>query len=172
MQRLRGKRMLINLDRETALIGVISDTHGLYRPEISEIFNGVDYIIHAGDVGGMWVLDKLRRIAPILAVKGNTDSSSAIPGLPVDAILKTASSSIYLLHNIGDLDLDSRAAGFNAVIYGHFHLPSIEFHKDILFFNPGSAGPRRFRLPISAGLLRIDGNKLKPEIVELKETGM
>ena len=84
--------------------------------------------------------------------------------------MKTASSSIYLLHNIADLDLDSQAAGFNAVIYGHSHLPSIEFHKDILFFNPGSAGPRRFRLPISVGLLRVDGSKLKPEIIELTET--
>jgi|LFRM01.1.fsa_nt_gb putative phosphoesterase len=170
MQHLRGNRMLINLDKESALIGVISDTHGLYRPEISEIFNGVDYIIHAGDVGGIWVLDKLKEIAPVLAIKGNTDKLSSIPGLSVDAILKTASSSIYLLHNIADLDLDSQAAGFNAVIYGHSHLPSIEFHKDILFFNPGSAGPRRFRLPISVGLLRVDGSKLKPEIIELTET--
>lgn len=163
--------MLIQLEKSSALIGVVSDTHGLFRPQLQTLLKGVDYIVHAGDVGGAWVLQKLQQIAPVLAVRGNTDTPSMIPeGLPGTAILQTQKSALFLLHNIGDLDIDPEAAGLNVVIYGHTHVPLIEYKKGILYFNPGSAGPRRFRLPISVGLLRINGTDLDPEIFEIRDT--
>ncbi|NLG18414.1 MAG: metallophosphoesterase family protein [Fibrobacter sp.] len=163
--------MLIQLEKKTALIGVVSDTHGLFRPQLQTLLKGVDYIVHAGDVGGAWVLQKLQQTAPVLAVRGNTDTPSMIPeGLPGTAILQTQKSAIYLLHNIEDLDLDPEAAGLNVVIYGHTHVPLIEYKEGVLLFNPGSAGPRRFRLPISVGLLRINGTDLDPEIIEIRDT--
>lgn len=148
-------------------IGIISDTHGLLRAEALAALRGAQAIIHAGDVGDPAILRELERIAPVTAVRGNIDTSTWARTLPETTVLEIAGVSIYLLHNVQELDLDAAAAGFSAVVYGHSHQPLIEWRKDVLFFNPGSAGPRRFRLPISVGRIVLKDGKLKPELVEL-----
>ncbi len=149
------------------MIGVISDTHGLVRPEVLEIFKGVELIIHAGDIGGVEVLSALETIAPVRAVCGNIDRDSWADHIPHDQVIEYGSHLFYVLHELGHLDLDPAAAEFSAVIYGHSHRPLAETKKDVLYLNPGSAGPRRFSLPISIARLHIDKSRLAPELIDL-----
>ena len=152
------------------LIGVISDTHGLLRPEAVEALRGSDAIIHAGDVGDPAILAKLREIAPITAVRGNADRGAwARTLLPEVNVLAIAGVAIYVLHIIEQLDLKPEAAGFAAVIYGHSHVPKQEMKSDVLYFNPGSAGPKRFKLPVSVGRLEIEAGKITARIIELHD---
>jgi hypothetical protein len=149
-------------------IGVISDTHGLLRPEAERALAGSELILHAGDVGTLAVLAGLRRIAPLVAVRGNVDTEPWAPKVLKDfEVVEAGKLSLYLLHRLVDLDLKPEAAGFAAVIYGHSHQPRIEWKNGVLYFNPGSAGPRRFSLPVSVGRIEIKRGKLVPEIVEI-----
>jgi putative phosphoesterase len=148
-------------------VGIISDTHGLLRPEAVAALRGCDLIIHAGDVGDAAVLDGLRGIAPTYAIRGNIDTETWAARLPPTDIVEVGELSFYMLHNIADLDLDPPTAGFAAVVYGHSHQPSIETRDGVLYLNPGSAGPRRFRLPVTLARVAVAGTELRPEIVEL-----
>ena len=151
-------------------IGVISDTHGLLREEALQALTGVQRIVHAGDVGGPEVLDRLRRLAPVHAVRGNTDYGPFGAELPrtLAVELGPPDAIAWVLHDIGDLDLDPGAAGFGVVVYGHSHRPSIETRDGVLYFNPGAAGHRRFDLPITVGLLHVaDDGSIRAEIVDL-----
>jgi hypothetical protein len=149
-------------------IGVVSDTHGLLRPEVLPALSGVDHILHLGDVGNHIILESLAEIAPVHAVRGNIDRSGPCSRLPETDVLLFEGHYIYLLHDIGTLHLDPAAARFSAVLYGHSHRPNIEARKGVLYFNPGSCGPRRFELPITIGLMTVNqGTELKAEIVHL-----
>lgn len=148
-------------------IGVISDTHGLLRAEAVAALQGSDHIIHAGDVGDPEILETLRQIAPITAIRGNVDRGVWARKLPQTEVLELGAVSIYILHNLKDLDLKPEAAGFMVVISGHTHVPKQETRKGVLYFNPGSAGPRRFRLPITVGKLVIEGSAVHGEIIQL-----
>lgn len=148
----------------THLIGVISDTHGLLRPQAVDALRGVEHIIHAGDVGKPSVLDPLRAIAPVTAIRGNVDMGD---WLPRTEVVEVGEALLYVLHNLDHLDLDPKAAEMDAVIYGHTHRPSIERRNGVLYLNPGSAGPRRFDLPVSVALLRVTGHQLDAELVTL-----
>jgi putative phosphoesterase len=148
-------------------IGVISDTHGLLRSEAEAALAGSDLIVHAGDIGGPAVLDKLREIAPVVAVRGNNDRDPWATALPAREIVEVGPLLLYVLHDLHELDLEPRAAGLRAVITGHSHRPVIEERDGVLFLNPGSAGPRRFRLPIAVARLSVAGHHLAAEIVEL-----
>lgn len=149
-------------------IGVISDTHGLLRPQAVEALRGSALIIHAGDVGRPEILDELRRIAPVVAVRGNVDGDAWAERLPLSEIVEHGGVRIYVLHILEDLDLDPPTAGFQAVITGHTHRPKVETKDGVLYFNPGSAGPRRFDLPVSVGRLAIADGKLAGELVYLR----
>ena len=141
-------------------LGVISDTHGLLRPEAVEALRGSDMIVHAGDIGSPNVLGALEKIAPVVAVRGNNDREPWAKDLPLSEAFEVGRASIYVLHDINELDLDPRAGGFSVVIAGHSHRPHSEERGGVLFFNPGSAGPRRFRLPISVGHIVIEGSRV------------
>jgi uncharacterized protein len=149
-------------------LGVISDTHGLLRPEAVEALRGSRRILHAGDIGGPEILEALAKIAPVTAVRGNVDTASWARTLPETEVIEAGGVSIYTLHDRGQLDLKPEAAGFRVVVYGHSHQPKIEEKNGVLYFNPGSAGPRRFRLPVSVGRLKIKAGKVEAELVELK----
>jgi len=136
-------------------IGVISDTHGLLRPEAVSALAGVEHILHLGDVGDPAILIELAKIAPVTAVRGNADTHGTCGHLPQTEVVEFGGVSLYLLHNLAELDLNPGAAGFAAVLYGHTHQPKIETKAGVLYFNPGSAGPRRFQLPVSLGFLEI-----------------
>ena len=146
------------------VVGVISDTHGLLRPEALLALRGSDYIIHAGDVGDPVILGKLSEIAPVTAVRGNVDQDIWAQKIPETNVLEVNSVSIYVLHNLASLDLKPEAAGFSAVIYGHSHIPKQEMKNNVLYFNPGAAGPRRFKLPVSVGKLMVESGKIRGEI--------
>ncbi|HEX3176965.1 MAG TPA: metallophosphoesterase family protein [Methylomirabilota bacterium] len=148
-------------------IGVISDTHGLVRPQALTALAGAELIVHAGDIGGPEVLDALRAVAPVVAVRGNNDRGPWAAALPETDVVETGGRSLYVLHDVKALDLDPRAAGFAAVIAGHSHQPRIERRDGVLYLNPGSAGPRRFRLPIAVARLDVDANGIEAEIVAL-----
>jgi putative phosphoesterase len=150
--------------RRDLTIGLISDTHGLLRPQAVEALRGSDFIIHAGDIGDPGILDELSRLAPVTAVRGNIDRESP---LPETQVLEAGGILVYVLHNIAELDLDPAAAGFHAVVAGHSHKPGWREKDGVLFVNPGSAGPRRFALPISLGRLRIAGGQVTAELIEL-----
>lgn len=152
-------------------VGLISDTHGLLRPEAITALAGSDYIIHAGDIGRAEILEQLSAIAPTTAVRGNNDNDAWASRIPETEILRVGTAIIYVIHDIAALDLDPGAAGFHAVIAGHSHHPSIELREGLLFVNPGSAGPRRFRLPVSVGCLTVSGTSIKPRLVELTVGG-
>lgn len=149
------------------LIGVIADTHGLLRPEALAALAGVELIVHAGDVGEGGVLARLGAIAPVRAVRGNNDVGRWAVTLPETDIVEAGGRSLYVLHDLRTLDLDPRAAGFDAVLAGHSHRPSVERRDGVLFLNPGSAGPRRFSLPVALALLRVARGRMDAEIVEL-----
>ena len=149
------------------MIGVISDTHGLLRPEAIEALRGVEHILHAGDVGDPAILDALRSLAPVTAIGGNIDVHGSCSLLPETEVVTLQGHTLYLLHDRQTLDLDPAAAGFAAVISGHSHRPSIEWTKGVLYLNPGSAGPRRFKLPISLALVTVRAQELQPQLVTL-----
>jgi len=148
-------------------IGVISDTHGLLRPEALRALAGADLIVHAGDIGSPQVLDALRAVAPVVAVRGNNDRGPWAAALADTEVVEAAGRSLYVLHDVKELDLDPRTAGFDAVIAGHSHQPRIDRRDGVLYLNPGSAGPRRFRLPIAVAWLAVEPAGLDAEIVEL-----
>jgi uncharacterized protein len=150
------------------LIGLISDTHGLIRPQALAALKGVDLIIHAGDIGKPEVLHALKDIAPLVAIKGNVDRDTWAKSLPETKALKIGDTRIYLIHNVNELDFDPAARGYRVVISGHSHKPSVVSRDSVLFVNPGSAGPRRFKLPVAVGRLRLDGGHVKAEIVYLE----
>ena len=152
----------------TTNIGVISDTHGLLRPEALAALAGSDFIIHAGDVGDPAILPALEKIAPITAIRGNIDKLPWSRQMPATNVLAVGDVLIYVLHNLMELDLKPEAAGFAAVIYGHSHKPKQENKNGVLYFNPGSAGPRRFRLPISVGRLKMVGKEISAELIEIQ----
>ena len=150
-------------------IGVVSDTHGLLRPEVLPALEGVDSILHLGDVGDVKILDALRKIAPVTAVRGNIDHSGPCSRLPETEDLLLEGGYIYLLHDLGTLHLDPAAAKFSAVLYGHTHKPTIWRHKGVLYFNPGSCGPRRFNLAVTMGYLHVHADGLlDAQIVDLE----
>lgn len=151
-------------------IGIISDTHGLLRPEAVEAMRGSDLILHAGDIGSPDIVPKLREIAPVVAVRGKVDSTleNWVREFPAINLAEAERLSFYLLHNINELDLKPAAAGLSAVVYGHSHKPEFYFRDDVLYFNPGSAGPKRFSLPISVGKINVRDGVLEPELIELK----
>ena len=150
------------------LTGIISDTHGLVRPEAIRALQGADLIIHAGDIGGPGVIAQLREVAPSFVVRGNNDKGAWAAGLPVTQVVEVGELLFYVLHDLQQLDLDPAAAGFAAVVSGHSHQPSIHFRGGVLYLNPGSAGPRRFRLPVAVARVHVSGRQLRPEIVELQ----
>jgi putative phosphoesterase len=150
------------------LIGVISDTHGLLRLEAVEALRGSARIIHAGDVGSPAILAELAAIAPVTAVRGNVDKEAWARKLPESEVLEVGGVSIYVLHDLAQLDLKPKAAGFAAVVSGHSHVPKQETRDGVLYFNPGSAGPRRFKLPISVGKFVIKNGVIGGEIISLK----
>lgn len=150
------------------MIGLISDTHGLLREEALRALQGSDLIIHAGDVGGPEILAKLKALAPLVVVRGNIDNDAWASALPATAVAEVGSVTIYVLHNLQELDLDPAAAGFQAVISGHSHKPVRKEKAGVLYINPGSAGPRRFSLPTTVA--RLDVGK-KPWTVEFVDVG-
>ena len=150
------------------IVGVISDTHGLLRDEAVEALREADHILHAGDVGDPKILDELRRLAPVTAIRGNIDTQKWARKLPASEVVELAGVSIYMLHNLDELDLKPEAAGFKVVVYGHSHRPKMEEKNGVLYFNPGSAGPRRFKLPVCVGRLVIQDGQARGELVELK----
>lgn len=146
----------------------MSDTHGLLRPEAIDALRGSDAIIHAGDVVDPAILDRLRELAPVTAVRGNVDRAGTVRALPEDAVLEAEGTSIYVLHDLAALDLDPRAAGFGVVVSGHTHAPLIREAEGVLYVNPGSAGPRRFRLPVTVASLVVgDGAPPRASIIVL-----
>ena len=149
-------------------LGIISDTHGLVRPDVQRALAGVERIIHAGDAGKPGVLEALRTIAPVTAVRGNVDYGDWAEALPATEVVEAGAVSLYVLHVVELLDLDPAAAGFAAVISGHSHRPSIEDKDGVLYLNPGAAGPRRFRLPTTVMRLRIEGGRLFPKLIHLE----
>jgi putative phosphoesterase len=151
-----------------AKIGLISDTHGLLRPQAIRNLAGSELIIHAGDIGAASILEELQKIAPVIAVRGNNDREAWAKVIPETQIVKIDGYNIYVLHNLRELKLDPKKSGFHAIISGHSHQPRIAHSGGILYVNPGSAGPRRFRLPIAVGILHATPNKLHARIIELK----
>jgi putative phosphoesterase len=150
------------------VIGVISDTHGLLRPEALEALRGSAHIIHAGDVGAPEILERLSAIAPVTAVRGNVDKGTLGRNLPESNGLEIGGIAIYALHDLAKLDLKPKAAGFSVVVSGHTHVPKQETRDGVLYFNPGSAGPRRFKLPVSLGKLTIHDGSVRGELVQLE----
>lgn len=149
-------------------VGVLSDTHGLLRPQALSALAGAGHILHAGDVGDPAILDALRAIAPVTAIRGNIDEGGRCAFLPPTELVTLAGRSLYMLHDGQQLDLNPESAGIAAVISGHSHRPLIEHRRGVLFLNPGSAGPRRFQLPVTVAWLRISDASLEAEIVELR----
>ena len=149
-------------------VGLISDTHGLLRPEALAALAGSDHIIHAGDIGDPAVLESLRVIAPVTAVRGNNDRAPWANGIGETEMLRLGEALVYVIHDVAQLDIDPRAAGVRAVVAGHSHKPSARVEDDVLYVNPGSAGPRRFTLPISVGHLHVQGAQVRAELVTLE----
>ena len=150
------------------LVGVISDTHGLIRPEALRALKGADIVIHAGDIGKVEVIEMLQSISPVVAIRGNVDQGEWARPFPETEVVEIEQTLIYVLHDLKTLDLDPAKSGFGAVISGHSHNPWITHHNGVMFLNPGSAGPRRFRLPVAVARLQINGSSIDPEIVELE----
>jgi uncharacterized protein len=151
------------------VVGLISDTHGLLRPEAVDLLRGSDFIVHAEDIGNPHILQALADLAPVAAVRGNIDTGAWAQSLPETEVLRVGEvASFYVLHNIEHLDLDPVAAGFQAVISGHSHKPGHRWKNGVLYVNPGSAGPRRFSLPISVGRLFVDADQVSVELMEIE----
>jgi putative phosphoesterase len=154
--------------QSACLIGIISDTHGLLRPEAMAGLQGSDLIIHAGDIGNPSVLDSLDRIAPVFAVRGNNDRGGWAEKIPCARLVKAGEVSLYVLHDLKELNVAPTADTWAAVIAGHSHRPSIQERQGVLFINPGSAGPRRFHLPVTIARLDIRGRELEATIIDLE----
>jgi uncharacterized protein len=148
-------------------IGVISDTHGLMRPEALRALQGAEHILHAGDVGDPAILDALRAIAPVTAIRGNIDEGGPCSHLPSTELVELGGRSIFMLHDVKKIDLNPEAAGIAAVVFGHSHKPLLEWRRGVLFLNPGSAGPRRFELPVTFAWLKIEANEVSARVVPL-----
>jgi len=152
---------------KTIRVGLISDTHGLVREEAVEVLKGCQHILHAGDIDEPDVLVKLRKLAPVTVVRGNNDRGAWAQAIPVYDVVEFGLVSVYLRHDESELDVDPRAAGFRVMLFGHSHKPMVETRDGVLFVNPGSAGPRRFKLPIAVGELLIAGDRVEARIIEL-----
>jgi putative phosphoesterase len=150
-------------------IGLVSDSHGPVRASALSALVGVARIIHAGDVGNAEVLGQLAEVAPVVAIRGNNDRGAWAESLPQTEVVEIGRTLVYVIHDLGELDLDPAAAGFHAVVSGHSHRPKIERREGVLYVNPGSIGPRRFKFPIALALLRIQGTELDARIVELED---
>jgi len=150
-------------------VGVVSDTHGLLRPEARAFAGSCDYIIHGGDIGAAAILDELSSLAPLTAVKGNNDRQAWAAHLPETEMIRVGGIFIYIIHDIAQLDIEPHAAGAHVIVSGHSHKPLIELRDGILYVNPGSCGPRRFRLPLSVGEIRVEGTKVRARTLELVE---
>jgi putative phosphoesterase len=148
-------------------IGLISDTHGLLRPEALAFLRGCDHIVHGGDIGEARILEALAAIAPLTAVRGNNDRAAWAEAVPETALLELGGMRLYAIHDLAQLDIDPAVAGVRVVVSGHSHRPLAQERGGVLYINPGSAGPRRFKLPISVAELRIDAGAVTPRIVEL-----
>ena len=148
-------------------VGVISDTHGLVRPEAVEALAGSELIIHAGDVGGPEVLEELGRVAPVVAVRGNNDRGAWAEALAEYEAVEVNDAFVYVLHDLKEMDIAPAAAGFRVVVSGHSHKPLVEERRGVLYLNPGSAGPRRFKLPVTVARLKLNGDDASAEIINL-----
>lgn len=153
--------------KKTLRVALLSDTHGMLRPEARAFACGSDYIIHGGDVGSAEILDELATIAPVIAVRGNNDRQAWAAHLPESTIVRVGGVLIYVIHDISHLDIDSAEAGVQVIVSGHSHVPKIDQRDGVCYVNPGSCGPRRFKLPISAAQLLVDGETVKASIVRL-----
>jgi hypothetical protein len=158
--------------RRVLHVGIISDTHGLLRPEAVRELSGVDHILHAGDVGDPTILDRLREIAPVTAIRGNVDVSGACAQLPETEAVELNGCLFYLVHAVQDLDIVPAAAGVKVVVYGHSHRPEVKDRDGIVYLNPGSAGPRRFNLPITLGRAIVENGSVRVRIVHLQCAGV
>ncbi|RJQ48524.1 MAG: metallophosphoesterase [Desulfobacteraceae bacterium] len=154
-------------DKEGLRIGVLSDTHGLLRPEAVDALEGTDLIVHAGDIGDAKVLESLRALAPVAAVRGNTDRGEWTGDLPETEMVQIGNRWLYILHNFYDLDLVPEAAGISVVISGHSHKPSLRSENGVLYLNPGGAGRRRFDYPITVAILEFTEDSILPEIIKI-----
>jgi len=154
-------------------IGIISDTHSLLRPEVLPALSGVSRILHLGDVGKISILDDLRKVAPVTAIRGNVDREGPCGELPETEVVLIANRYVYMLHDLNTLHLDPAAGRFAAVLYGHTHIPSITHKRGVLYFNPGSCGPRRFNLPVTLGMLTLDQHgEFEAQVVYLEQAPM
>jgi putative phosphoesterase len=149
-------------------VGVISDTHGLLRPEATAFLRGCDHIVHGGDIGGPEILKQLAALAPVSAVRGNNDTQPWAASLPDTRLLQLAGVGVYIIHDLGELEIEPRTAGVRVIISGHSHQPCVRERDGIIYLNPGSAGPRRFKLPISVAEMRIVANIITPRLVKLQ----
>jgi len=156
-----------DVDRYPVILGIISDTHGLLRQEALLALKGSDLIIHAGDVGNPEIIQTLKSLAPVFAVRGNVDTEPWAKALPETEVIEAGPATIYVLHDVHALDLDPAAAGFHIVASGHSHKPASTEHGGVLFLNPGSAGPRRFQLPVTLARLHLDRTPWKVEFIDL-----
>ena len=163
MLSVREKRLTL----KTGRVGVISDTHGLVRPEAIQALKGSELILHAGDIGKPEVLTSLAGVAPVIAIRGNNDRGAWAKKLPDILRLRVNGFAVYIIHNVNELEVDPAAEGFRAVISGHSHKPSAEIRRGVLFLNPGSAGPRRFNLPVAVARIEVQGSGLSHKLVEL-----
>jgi len=154
--------------RKAVIIGVISDTHGLLRPEAVAALAGVDHILHAGDVGDPEILDRLRRIVPVTAIRGNVDVSGICAELPATEAVELGGRLFYLVHSVHDLDINPSVAGVSVVVSGHSHRPEISERDGVTYLNPGSAGPRRFSLPVTLAKVVLDHAQVRAQIVDLR----
>jgi putative phosphoesterase len=154
-------------ERSALTVGLISDTHGLLRPQALQALAGSDYIVHAGDIGGPEILEALAAIGPVTAVRGNNDKEAWARSIPETAVLQVGELILYVLHDLGELDLDPAAAGFAVVVSGHSHKPLQRTHDGVLYINPGSTGPRRFTLPIACARLHVAGAQVRAEMLTL-----
>jgi uncharacterized protein len=150
------------------IVGIISDTHGLLRDEAIEALKKSDLILHAGDVGMREILEQLEQIAPVVAVRGNVDIEPWALKLPLTRALDIAGAMIYIIHDRSQLAIETVRKGISAVVFGHSHKPFVEMNNGVLYLNPGSAGPRRFNLPVTLGRLKIEAGRMEPEIIQLK----
>ena len=153
---------------EDLRVGLVSDTHGLLRPQVREFLVGCDYIIHGGDVGGAEILDELAVIASLIAVRGNNDTEPWAERLPETELIRVGNVFVYVIHDLAELDVEPAPAAARIVVSGHSHIPKVEERGGVLYINPGSCGPRRFKLPISVGEIIVSGGTVKARTVEIK----
>ena len=154
------------MGNDIRVVGLLSDTHGLLRPEALRALEASDLIIHAGDVGKAEIIDALKTLAPVVAVRGNIDKGAWASALPATAVVEAGPAILYVLHNIDELDLDPAVVGFHVVVSGHSHKPSRSEHSGVLYLNPGSAGPRRFRLPVTIARLDLGSMPWKVDFID------